>query len=393
MTSMEDTSRSADSGKGRIEEVARRTPRRGGRRRHDNNRSTTTNARVPPLLVVPEQRFSFGNSSDFYRFIRLSSPSTQPLKPNKIHSHVAIAGIVRDGMPSLPRMIGLIEDVGRLFTEHSILIIENDSTDGTCDILESWAQFNPRVQVDSRKLGARNKRPSHSFLADMRNRYIELLRLEDATRPSFDLLVVLDMDLFDIDIVGVQKSVSAWLRGPPKHGTKRSSLQSFQIPKSWAAIASNGVAQDGRYYDVFALRSESTVWPSTNGVMFRKPEGQALIKTNTVVYDPIRHKPFSVDSAFGGLAIYRASSVLGCKYDAGPNRDCEHVLFHACIAKKNRGGMGVVPRMLVVYDIGCHFCTGNSTEEAQLFSEKRLAFVGLSSQEQTEVLSVDDGIH
>ena len=55
--------------------------------------------------------------------------------------------------------------------------------------------------------------------------------------------------------------------------------------------------------------------------LFRPP-------TSQVHHDPASAPPFGVDSAFGGLALYKLSAVLGCRYDSGPHDDCEHVAFH-----------------------------------------------------------------
>jgi hypothetical protein len=104
--------------------------------------------------------------------------------------------------------------------------------------------------------------------------------------------------------------------------------------------------------------------------MFRKAEGKELIKANSVIHDSQTERPFEVHSAFGGLAVYRASSAAECRYDAGQHRDCEHVAFHACIKEKAGQAIGVAPRMLVMYDVTCHICTPNSTKEIEDFRSK-----------------------
>lgn len=48
-----------------------------------------------------------------------------------------------------------------------------------------------------------------------------------------------------------------------------------------------------------------------------------------------------VDSCFGGLALYRYEALRGCRYayrhPAEPAKiDCEHVLFHLCLAERRQ---------------------------------------------------------
>ena len=48
---------------------------------------------------------------------------------------------------------------------------------------------------------------------------------------------------------------------------------------------------------------------------------------------PVGSPPFPMNSAFGGLCVYRTGAYLGGRY-SGKNADCEHVNFHRELADK-----------------------------------------------------------
>jgi hypothetical protein len=45
---------------------------------------------------------------------------------------------------------------------------------------------------------------------------------------------------------------------------------------------------------------------------------------------PATDPPIPVESAFGGMALYRVSTIGTCRHSA-PGDDCEHVAFHQCL--------------------------------------------------------------
>eukprot|EP01048_Picozoa_sp_COSAG05_P001760 COSAG05_NODE_61_length_23137_cov_22.080693_11_plen_312_part_00 len=157
-----------------------------------------------------------------------------------IPGRVAICGLSRNNRWTLPRMRTLIERLGAQFEQYKVMIVENDSNDGTQEYLRRWARQDPgRVTVLSENYHLQ-KRPSHQFLADLRNKYVDAVRQGGSS--NVDYMLVLDMDLLDIDVAAFRRAV---LESP------------VVVPGgSWTMLAANGVSRNGRYYDVFALRSE-----------------------------------------------------------------------------------------------------------------------------------------
>ena len=59
-----------------------------------------------------------------------------------------------------------------------------------------------------------------------------------------------------------------------------------------------------------------------------------------------------LDSCFGTLAIYSAAAYFdeACAYDTA-GADCEHVLFHRCLARRGWNRVYLNPRMVVHVDL------------------------------------------
>jgi len=109
---------------------------------------------------------------------------------------VAIVGLARDIAGVLPKSIERIENTAKHFGDWRAFVIENDSTDGTKDLLRSWATEEPEhvvVQLVD------NGRPHlHGFerervmaLADYRNRCRDLVQEH---YPQADYVIVVDLD-------------------------------------------------------------------------------------------------------------------------------------------------------------------------------------------------------
>ncbi|MGI4776406.1 MAG: glycosyltransferase, partial [Janthinobacterium lividum] len=79
-----------------------------------------------------------------------------------------------DSSPDIPVMINHIEHLGRKFKDYRIIIFENDSIDGTKEMLSRWRQENSKIRIISHDY-KNTKRPSIKFLADTRNYYIKAL--------------------------------------------------------------------------------------------------------------------------------------------------------------------------------------------------------------------------
>jgi hypothetical protein len=240
-------------------------------------------------------------------------------------SRVAVCGLARDVERLLPKVIGRIKRVGRLFRDYEVVVYENDSIDGTLTALRAWQRSNPRVHVLSERLGLPRWGSVPSLqraeqMAAHRNRYREHVadHLND-----LDYVIALDMDL-------------------PRGFSLEGLANSFGYT-SWDAMGSNGLSSinqgppvDPMFYDAWAFRFE--------GDEQRRP----VEEINRLRF----HRgapPLPVWSCFGGLAIYpMASFACGARYGGG---DCEHVVFHRRMAAAGFTRQYLNPSQIVLYSM------------------------------------------
>lgn len=237
---------------------------------------------------------------------------------------IIITGITRDNAVDLPIMIKHIEYVGEFFGDYRVILIENDSTDGTKAIIDNWQNANKKVKVISQDY-RNTKRPSIKFLADVRNKYLEAIE-KDIKYENFDIMMVVDMDMsYGFDVRGI--------------------MHSFSQINRWDSVCSNGISnQKGEMYDMFAFRNEEFPWkPIDNPEKYWSevvPRGQK-------VYD-ISLDLIPVYSCFGGLGIYKIDFTKSCRYDSIQG-DCEHLPFHECIKENHKGRIVMNPAQVIRY--------------------------------------------
>lgn len=211
------------------------------------------------------------------------------------------------------------------FRSGRVLVVCNDSTDGTERVIDDWARARPgqvvNVPAPPRAEGA----SAFSHMARLRNALLERL---DAL-PSTDLVAVIDGDLEGpVSLEGLAHSVAllAQARGPD-------GVAALGI-NNWLGLPLLMPFVGYGYYDPLAFRELS----------WERAASDAAIRYRLA---RLRRgdEPLPVKSAFAGLALYRADSVRGLRYDEGA-RDCEHVGFHRALAE--RGGKLVLNPSLML---------------------------------------------
>ena len=240
----------------------------------------------------------------------------------KLDSTVAIVGTARNVELFVPMTIKKMEMVLSLFQSGKIIIYENDSKDNTLTMLQKWAKRNNNVQLISEKniVGKRTHR-----LAYARN-----LLMRRALELGHDYVVVMDMD---------DKNRS--LR-------RRPFLTSFQYKDlEWAMMAAN---QKRKYYDVWALRTYDN-WLTFDWMQCAKIVGSMdFCLTLRSRHVPETAQPILVQSAFGGVAVYKSRYLRNASYYGGEGEAevCEHVAFNNDIRSKNNGRLYINPKMIIV---------------------------------------------
>lgn len=236
-------------------------------------------------------------------------------------SSILVAGLARNCAAHIEEDVQKIRSAFSNAKEISYLIIESDSSDSTIQTLEKLRLSIPRFSFFS--LG--NLRKHHPKRTDRisvcRNHYLHLIN-NDPVYSNIDFVVIADLDGVN-SLLAPNAVKSCWSR------------------VDWDVCTAN---QAGPYYDIWALRH--TLWSPNDcwreSEYFRSLGVSHFRSVATSVYskmvrlDPL-HDWIEVDSAFGGLAIYKKEILFDAKY-TGLNSDgsevCEHVFFHQNLCSK-----------------------------------------------------------
>lgn len=254
-------------------------------------------------------------------------------------SRVVFAGLARDIMASLPHVKWQLSRTSQMFRDWRLLVVENDSTDGTRAALLAWAQQDPRVVV----LGCGVNAPvchanvprtvghpiSHTRIHKMtvlRNIYMDHISREYA---DWDYAGLIDLDITGrLYMDGIANSLGHMDQTPSLH-----------------VMCANGLTRVGgfpfwwHFYDGYAVSEDGT----TDSMVKLNGLKQAIDGWERRRGDP----PERVASCFSGFTLYRITPrFLAARYDATlPDSDvveCEHVRFHRNFA----GHVALNPSMI-----------------------------------------------
>jgi len=266
-------------------------------------------------------------------------------------SSCVLIGAARNIADKLPRSLATMAQIAALFSRSAIVIGENGSTDGTKAVLETFRTTDPdrhhvlTLDAEANAIPARTVR-----LALVRNKLLDYVHAHYST---YDYILMIDLDgiLDGFDVPSISKAL--------------------QTPGKWDALFANST---GKYYDIWALRSEALnvtfdCWDLVRHMQVQYNVTQALAKQVAVTqYQnliPPTRDPVPVLSAFGGLGLYRLGSTTGCVYNGittacscthliksiRPNScfpcACEHVSFHRDMIDKHGAKLFILPSLLV----------------------------------------------
>lgn len=259
----------------------------------------------------------------------------QPLS-NKIHKRVkkgkkiasqsklVICGLARDIHKQLEKTIPRLEFIGKQFKKYKIIIFENDSSDGTRDLIKKWASKNKNVILldccDEGDCDCRLKEKQsyeNDILAQdriermsrFRNKYLDVVKQK---YNDYDWMLVADLDLEGkSSIDGLMHSLTF---------------------DEYDAIAMNGrcgvpglLGNATMAYDAMAYIDINDTCSNKKHVKHRDLV-KKLLQMNYKISKTKDGKITSVNSAFNGMALYRLSKIKDAQYV--PMGGCEHIGFH-----------------------------------------------------------------
>lgn len=260
-----------------------------------------------------------------------------------LEKSVLIAALARDCNNSILRNIPKIEKLRKEFKESHVVIIENDSKDGTKETLKRWEKESIGVEAIMNDYGTVTipeqskdiKNPGTSMhriskMAKYRNMYMDYARNADF---NIDYLIVIDIDIEDFSVEGIIDSIN-------------------NAPNDWGGIFANGVKFYNKYlfvfYDTFAFIPYKSKYID---LTINENITNAHKITNKVKYNSY----IKCFSAFGGIGIYKWDIISDLYYKADKNNRskvnetiCEHIPFNIEII--NKGYMNYISsRMKVIY--------------------------------------------
>tara|TARA_B100000780_G_C21075087_1_gene432772 strand:+ start:343 stop:1239 length:897 start_codon:yes stop_codon:yes gene_type:complete len=195
------------------------------------------------------------------------------------------------------------------------LIIESDSDDATVNILDNLSN---ELSIRYITLGQLKKKyiKRTERISVCRNYYLDEIK-NNPKYKEIDFIVVVDLD-------GVNSKLTT------------ASVQScWKTDVDWDACFAN---QSKPYYDIWSLRhkiwSPDDCWQSSN---FYKDNGVTKFEANyAAVWSRMIRidkatQPILVESAFGGIGIYKKNIIINSRYEGLNSKSeecCEHVNFH-----------------------------------------------------------------
>lgn len=262
-------------------------------------------------------------------FIRIEPLDETTIRHRLHNQSITFLGCARQCSNALPETLAKIRQLGGLFNEYHICVFENDSTDTTRQILQQYREIMPlklitRDGLDSQLPGRTTR------LAFARNLLLDLSR----TIGSHYVCWV-DMDgLINND-----------------YPSEQSFLSCFKYESCWDGVFP---VNNGSYYDVWALRHpqicpQDYMRKAENfDALFDIQVAYGLAFGNATLLGHVLSGWLPVDSAFGGMGIYKLSELGMARYygSSEENEICEHVLFHQTLKTQGKA-LYINPEFLI----------------------------------------------
>lgn len=250
-----------------------------------------------------------------------NSDLTPDIPESDLQQEVLIVGLARNCAKTLPATVHKLAAAMPPFRAVRWMVVESDSSDDTvtelqrlCDTISGF-EYRTLGQLAER-MPERTER-----LAHCRNVYLDHLAQLNARGPHAHTGF-----LFIADLDGVNNELTA------------EGVRSCWARDDWSVCTAN---QRGLYYEIWALRHTQwcpgDCWEQSR--FLERYTGSAGNARKVSVYGRMINIPqhadwIEVDSAFGGLAIYRTQALGDARYvglTVQRRPVCEHVAFHAAI--------------------------------------------------------------
>lgn len=231
-------------------------------------------------------------------------------------SELVIVGLARNCQKTLRHDIDVLTAATRDFANVRLLVVESDSNDATPTLLRKLSEERADLAFISLGSLAVQHPLRTDRIAVCRNRYLDELQ-RNPLYASTDYVLVADLD-------GANRDLTA------------AAVQScWRSDEAWDVCTAN---QRDAYYDVWALRHPQwcpdDCWQQYRWLrpLFGHEQALSVAIHSRMVRLEANSNWIEVESAFGGLALYRRRALLAGRYkglDEAGEQICEHVPLHA----------------------------------------------------------------
>lgn len=254
------------------------------------------------------------------------------IRKNKI----AIVSIAKNIEFSFSRDFEIVTNSFADFNVLKWVIVESNSTDDSMEVLQKYSSEHSFVHL--KIIADKNPEKPRTFhLASARNECLDILK-ESKILDEVDYVVVYDLN-------NLNKSLT------------RESVNSCFQRSDWSAVTAN---QDGPYYDIFALRHQhwnnGDCWQMYKYLLNLNPKRFKFI-WDSALWNAVYSKMIRIDkksewirveSAFGGVAIYKSEAIRDARYVGVTEYGlevCEHVFLNKSIGQKG-GSIFINPKFI-----------------------------------------------
>jgi hypothetical protein len=232
-----------------------------------------------------------------------------------IDKKIVIVSAISNVSRYVPYVLRNIEHYSKIFSNTYCIFVESDSVDESCNVLKNYMD-NITISYEIKSLGnLKNTIPYRTGrIATGRNVYLDIV---EEKFSDWDFLLVLDFNDANIDPIDDTFILSNFQRD------------------DWDMVCAN---QKLGYYDLWALRHPKLM-PYDCWKMCREAKSNGLwdhVHSKFVIIP--EHLPWiNVESAFGGAAFIKISSIQGARHESinsDGEEECEWVSF----CRKLNGG-------------------------------------------------------
>ena len=272
------------------------------------------------------------------------------MENTKINKNILICGVIKNVVNQIGTNIQLAIKTLEYFNKGKIIIYENNSTDGTKQILESISKsklFDDKLKIISEDIDLNNciiwsykeiTGSDHSckieFISKARNKVID--EFNKTEYDDYEYIIWIDFDALSWEIDGI--------------------IDSFNRKENWDVLFGN---TNGDYYDYFALRYQEQLFgPEILGEYFWS---KVNYKTNFNNSDNL----IPVYSAFNGIGIYKKKLFKNLKYNFLVNEQVK--LFYTNLIKEQFKNNPNDELIKIIENKCNYYPTGFKNENSNIF--------------------------